>query len=239
MFKFTILLSDLPVEINCRYEFTNEMCKKYKITDKEPLISVFVSDEDIKKEVALLDDLPEYYAEFLCIYRNIARELPGFGRAVFHGASITYKDKGLLFTAPSGTGKSTHIKLWRKYFGDDVKIVNGDKPILAAFDNGVTVYGTPWAGKERWQRNTSAPLNAICVIKRGTDNTVRKLSNDECITEFMHQIYLPDVPNALQVTLGILGKIIEKVPVYELSCDISENAVKSSFEALIGEKYGK
>lgn len=237
--NFTVKLADLFVSVNCRYPEVRDMCRKYIVPDCPADVCAYAEDEEIAQELELADIVSEWYAEFLCIYRAIARELPRFSRAVFHGASITYKGKGLLFTAPSGTGKSTHISLWRKYLGEDVKIVNGDKPIIRTEGGKVTVYGTPWAGKERWQRNVSAELTAICLLEQGKSNEIRRLSTDECIKAFMNQIYLPDVPNALQITLGVLGSLIESVPVYKLSCDMSEQAVKASFESMLGEEYKK
>ncbi len=236
--RFCMSLASLTVSVSCRYEHVKNMCSAYIIPDvSEPDISASCTDAEIAAEIALLEGTSPQNAEFLCIYRSIARVLPSFNRAVFHGAAITYLSNGFLFTAPSGTGKSTHIKLWRKYLGDSVKIVNGDKPIIAADKNGVTVYGTPWAGKENWQRNTSAPLKGICVLKQGTDNKIRPLSKEESVSAFMRQIYLPDFENALADTLSVLDAIIRNVPVFELSCDISENAVIASFEALTGDKY--
>lgn len=237
-YAFAVRLADLSVKISCRYEYTVKMCEKYTVPDSGVYdIESSATEAEIETEISLVPGVRPEHAEFLCVYRNIARRLPGFSRAVFHGAAISYKDKGYIFTAPSGTGKSTHIKLWRRMIGDQVKIVNGDKPIVAAQGGAVTVYGTPWAGKENWQRNTGAAVGAVCVLCRGEKNSIEPVKPEDCISEFMHQIYLPDTPDALSNTLGVLGEIIKSVPVYRLYCDISEQAVKTSFEALTGEKY--
>lgn len=233
---FDMKMADINIRVNYRNQQVYDYCKDYIVSGVCPDMTVSVSDAQIKAEMKASPNCAEWYCETLCIYRNIAEQLPLIDRAVFHGACISYQGSAYLFTAPSGTGKSTHIALWRKYIGNAVGIVNGDKPILK-IDDTVTVYGTPWAGKEAWQKNTSAPLSAICVISRGTSNTVRRLTVDECINALMCQIYLPKDAQALSSTIGLLGRLIENIPVYTIECDISEQAVKSSFDALTGQTY--
>ena len=234
--SFDIRLADLSVKINANYDFCEKMCKDYIQNDlTEYDIVASVTDDMIKAEQSAGEKVSDQSAEFACIYRCIANELPRFSRAVFHGAAITYKDEGVLFTAKSGTGKTTHIKLWRETFGTDVKIVNGDKPIIKAEKGSITVYGTPWAGKENWQKNRSAPLKAVCVLARGDENRIERLSMGQSINELMHQIYMPQGAETIRLTLGILDEIIKSVPVYKLYCNISSKAAKLSFKTIFGE----
>ena len=91
-----------------------------------------------------------------------------------HGAAIAFDGAAYLFTAPSGTGKTTHVRLWRQYLGSRVTVVNGDKPFLSLEPDGtVRVWGSPWAGKERWQSPISVPLCGVCLLERGTDRICR------------------------------------------------------------------
>lgn len=240
MISFNLLLSGLCFEVESRYESVKNYCKNYITDSKETVASVFVSEEKIDLELEQSEDqTTRDYAESVCIYREIAELLPGFDRAVFHGAAITYKDKGFIFTAPSGTGKSTHIKLWRKYLQEDVDIVNGDKPILKADEDSVSVHSSPWCGKEGWNKNRSAPLYAICIIKRGAENRIRKISGGDALPYLIKQIYRPKNPTAFAKTLELFDRILKKVPVFVLECDMSEEAVKTSFEALTNEEYKK
>ena len=75
--------------------------------------------------------------------------------------------QAVLFTAKSGTGKSTHTKLWRDLFGERAVMVNDDKPLLRILKDGVLVCGTPWDGKHRLSTNCALPLKAICILERG------------------------------------------------------------------------
>lgn len=137
----------------------------------------------------------------------------------------------------SGTGKSTHIRLWRRMIGSDVGIVNGDKPILQITDENVLVYGTPWAGKEKWQKNCCVPLKGICLLRRGEKNAIRKADFSSCTEEIFHQVYMPQEGDMLLKTMELLDRLLTLVPLYELSCDMTEEAVKTSFECLTGEPY--
>ena len=240
MLKFNLCLSGLCFGVETRFESVKNYCKNYITESRDTVGSVAVSEEKIDREIAATDeDVTREYAESVCIYREIAELLPDFDRAVFHGAAITYKDKGFIFTAPSGTGKSTHIKLWRKYLGDSVDIVNGDKPILMADTDSVSVHSSPWCGKEGWNKNRSAELSAICIIQRGLKNRIKKISGGDALTYLIKQIYRPKNPLALAKTLELFDRILKKVPVFVLECDMSEEAVKTSFEAMTGEEYKK
>lgn len=228
MSKLDVVLSDLKISIQHKHDYMREFCKDYIEQFDVADITATASEEAVLKEKAMVPAAPVESCESLCIYRAIAEQLPKFDRFVFHGAAIEYKGEAYLFTAPSGTGKTTHINLWHKYLGDKVGIINGDKPIIKA-DNDITVYGTPWAGKEGYQRNTKAPIKAICIIKQGKRNSITKLSSSLAINHLMKQVYIPRDTAALSATLTLLGRMIEKTPVYELACDISQEAFETSF----------
>lgn len=229
--KLKILLADLKIQIEHEYSYMSRFCKDYLSEFDAPNIIASADKKSILKEKELVPNAPIESCESLCIYRAIAEQLPQFDRFVFHGAAIEYDGSAYLFTAPSGTGKTTHINLWHKYLGDKVDVINGDKPIISV-DKTSTVYGTPWAGKEGYQRNASAPLKAICILKQGKENKITKLEVAEAVNHLMRQVYLPSDPSALSKTLELLGTVIENTPVYILECDISKEAFETSFNQM-------
>ena len=192
------------------------------------------TSREILAEQALVpnENFPLSYLETLTALRKVSEIFPQHNRLLIHGASISYKDKAYLFCAPSGTGKSTHIQLWKEFLGNDVGIVNGDKPFVSLENNVPIIYGTPWAGKENWHRNCSYPLDGVCFLKRGTQNKIRKLESFECLTLLMKQVYIPKDSISAGKTLDLIDKLIKQVPFYLLECNISEDAVKCSFEAM-------
>lgn len=237
MANFIINIANLNIGVTSIYDYSKKFCAEF-LTDAEPDFSVSTTEEKIDREIEISEFNPKRpYAESICLYREIAEIIPNYDRVVFHGASIEYEGNGYIFTAVSGTGKSTHIKLWQEFLGNDkVQIVNGDKPILHITDCGTTVYSTPYAGKEGWQNHSSAPLKAICVLRRGTENRIVKAKPSEVLTDVFKQVYRPYNAQSAVKTLELVDKLLA-VPVFILECDISEQAVKVSFEALTGLSY--
>lgn len=227
-------LAGLNIDIEYKDEKIAKLCRDYVAEFSEPDIKVLYSEEGCATEKGK-GNHGDLAAEFANIYRQIAEALPRFSRAVAHGAAITYKGNAYLFIAKSGTGKTTHIKLWREHF-DGIGIINGDKPILKVDKENVIAYGTPWAGKEMFQKNTSAPIKGICVIRRASKNSIRRLKTDEAINAIIKQIYLSQNGEILGLTMRLINDIIGLVPFYELSCDISREAAVCSFTAMTGEK---
>lgn len=242
---FTVKLADKIFYIEHIHSELETFCKDYVIENVTPDFRIQLTQDDIDFEKAHATEqaFSPAYLETLALLRKISDILPNHRRFLMHGASICYEGKAYLFTAPSGTGKSTHIRLWKKYLGDKVKIVNGDKPFISLDSTDshgnlqALIYGTPWAGKERWQRNCSEPLKGICFVQRGTTNTIRQMKPEECVMMLFNQIYLPDDSTAVGQTLELPDLLVKHVPLYLLTCDMSEDAVRSSFEALTGLSY--
>lgn len=241
---FTVKLADKIFYIEHVHPELEVFCKDYLIEDCEPDFMIRLTEQDIFYEEthATEQTFSAPYLETLALLRKISDILPNHNRFLMHGASISYEGQAFLFTAPSGTGKSTHIRLWKKHIGEKVKIVNGDKPFISLDKNTdgniePMIYGTPWAGKERWQRNCMEPLKGICFVHRGTTNTIRKMNSEECVMMLFHQVYMPEDATAVGQTLELLDLLVKNVPLYLLTCDISEDAVRCSFEALTGLSY--
>ncbi|MCD8021179.1 MAG: hypothetical protein LUF92_16880 [Clostridiales bacterium] len=238
MERFNIELAGISMEIQSRYNYCRWFCRDY-LTDKPPIFSVYVEDERLAE---LKEYSPEMRDEFLerdGVYSAIASKLPYYNRVALHGACISYKGKGYLFTAASGTSKSTHIGMWKQYIGENVGIVNGDKPIFHIEGRKITAYDTPWCGKEGWNRKQHAEMAAICFIRRSEDgiNRIRKVDPEESVSLMLRQMFHPYEAEATGLMLELFDQMIETLPLYLLECDISEDAVHCSFEALTGETY--
>lgn len=244
--SFTVKLADKYFYIEHIFPELESFCKDYVVENHTPNFRIRLTEEDIdfEKAHASAEIFSSAYLETLALLRKISELLPSERRFLIHGASISYDNNAYLFTAPSGTGKSTHICLWRQYLGDKVRIVNGDKPFISLDKDSQGniqpfIYGTPWAGKECWQRNCSEPLKGICFVQRGNENTIRKVLPEEYITILFNQVYLPHDSVAVGQTLELIDLLVKHVPLYLLTCDISEDAVRCSFEALTGLPYPK
>ncbi|MCD8153915.1 MAG: hypothetical protein LUF78_04385, partial [Clostridiales bacterium] len=235
---FTIELAGVPIEVKSRYNYCRWFCRDY-LTDKEPVISVYAEDDRLAEMKEYSPEMRDEFLERDGIYSAIASRLPFYNRVALHGACIAYKGKGILFTAASGTGKSTHICLWKQYIGADVNIVNGDKPIFHIKENSITAYDTPWCGKEGWNRKYNAKMDAICFLRRTEDgvNRIREVDPDEGVSLMLRQMFHPYEPESTGLMLELFDRMLTSLPMYLLECDMSEDAVKCSFETLTGEKY--
>lgn len=235
--EYVIEVAGVRVRIKSRFEKTKKYMKDYIVDGDDAEIYAFVSDEDMDRTLSEPGGSNKLMSEITGLYRPIAEAMPMKNGLVFHGAAISYKDRAFLFTAPSGTGKSTHISLWHKYLGENVEIINGDKPIISVKDDCVLICGTPWSGKEHWQKNISRELSAICILMRGNENKIERVASGEILEALLNQTYIPKNPQSLVKTLELLDKVLTSVPVYRLYCDISEEAVKCSFEGMTNIKY--
>lgn len=235
---FTIKLAGIPIGIDNHYDFIDRQCTAYKCKD-EPLFAVSVSEEEIERELQLTDPSlcsNRGYGESVCVYRKICLELPRYDTFLFHCAAIEYGGKAYLFSAPSGTGKSTHIKLWRSYLKERVSIINGDKPLIKKEENdSFAVYSSPWAGKEGWQRNCTYPLAGICFLAQAPENAIVSLSKSESAQRALKQVLYPRNALLLQKTLSLVDGVLRCTPVFELHCTISKEAAALSFAALTKE----
>ena len=233
-------ICNLKIDIQNRLRYTDNFCKNYLSADQDcaPIFSVKVSNEAFYEEKNASPGYSDGYIENICLYREICLQLPKFNRFLLHSCILEYKGEAYAFLGRSGTGKSTHTGLWLKYL-KDTKILNGDKPILEMTDNEVVAYGTPWMGKEGLGYNGKAPLKALCFLEQAKVNEIRTLSSAEASMRIFQQILLPSEQEAAEKTLEMIDKLLKKVPSYLLRCDISEEAVKTSFEVLTKSEYVK
>lgn len=238
MEKFNIRLAGHIFEINTRYPENRGFFKDYIDYSGHPAeISVSVTEEDIDKVMKTVGCGSPKSAELTALYRPIAEALPSMGGFVFHGAAICFDGKGYVFTAPSGTGKSTHIKLWRHYLEKKVDIINGDKPIITVQGDEVTVHGTPWAGKELWHKNHSFPLGSICLLRRGDTCSAGMADIGENLPFLLRQIYMPYEQDKVELTMELVDRVLRTVSLTYLYCNMSKDAVKCSFEILTGKSF--
>ncbi len=230
---FMIKIADLNVRVEAIYPHARDFCADYLTGSDKADITARVELSELDEEMKAYDKpASRQYCHLVCLYRAIAEQLPSFNRFVFHGAAVKAFEKAYIFTAPSGTGKTTHARLLTEYFGDRVSIINGDKPIIRMSDGKAEVFSTPWAGKERWQTNTCADLGGIILLRRGKVNKISKISPAEYFDELMKQVYIPKNGEMMLKTLGLVDDLATLVPFYLLECDMTEEAAKTSFSIM-------
>ena len=228
-------IAELLMEIPSRYGLVERVCQKYRVeTEASPDLTVTVTDEDLAAVRARFPDYSLAYAESFCVCREAANAAAALGVVLFHAATVEVDGKAYAFAAPSGTGKSTHIKLWRRVYGERVKIINGDKPFLREKDGVFTVYGSPWCGKEGWNRNVSAPLAGICFLSQAEENSIAPMPAERALPRVFAQMIKPPTEAGIGACLRTADLLIRNVPIYHLSCNMDPAAAELSFRTMTG-----
>lgn len=168
------------------------------------------------------------------LYTCVTKHLLSKGVVRVHSSAVEYKGVAYAFGAPSGTGKSTHARLWNGYAG--ANYINDDQPFFAV-ENSVIVYPSPWAGKHNRYSEISAPLGGFVIIKQAKHNKIERLNKKQSILYLYKQVVQPTFDSEREKLLEFMEKVVDKVPFYLLECDKSKEAFKISFKALTGEDY--
>ena len=149
-----------------------------------------------------------------------------------HGSVIAVDGVGYLFTAKSGTGKSTHARLWREQFKDRTVMVNDDKPLLKVTENGVIAYGTPWDGKHHLSNNIAVPLKAICVLQQSETNHIEPVTKKDVYAMLIQQSYRPSRPETLAKVLKLVDRLTISAELYKLGCNMEPEAAQTAYSGM-------
>ena len=153
------------------------------------------------------------------------------GGFLFHAAYIEWQGKAILFTAPSGTGKSTQAELWRQYRGAEV--INGDRAAIRVTESGITVSGVPFAGSSRICKNRTLPLAAVVYLGQAPETSIRKLQGSEAFRRIWEGISVNTWDNEdVALVSEAARNVALAVPVWYLSCTPDESAVIALERAL-------
>lgn len=183
--------------------------------------------KEIKQEHLSYEELEYIYAGY--VFYNRLIEFDGF---FLHSSAVSVDNEAYLFSAASGTGKSTHANLWLKYLGDRAEIINDDKPAIKLINNEFFVFGTPFSGKTDLNKNKSVRLKGICVLERGTENSIRKLTSQEAIYPVLNQTLRPKKYSEMDRLLNLLNLMLKSTPVYNLKCNMDISAAEVAYKAM-------
>lgn len=242
MATFKIKIAEIVFKITNIHDYTYKQCENY-LTEDDFDVELETSQEDIEfervtqaktleKEGRKQINFPDGYLENLAIYRKMASAALSYDAMLFHGSAIAVDGNAYIFTAKSGTGKSTHARLWREVFGDRAQMVNDDKPWIKEKDGKFYVYGTPWNGKHHLDTNAAFPIAGIAIVNRAAENKIVRANGMASFPMIYSQTNRPFEKDALQKTVAKVGKMCEKVPIYNLYCNMDQEAAKVCFEGM-------
>ncbi|MCD8384808.1 MAG: hypothetical protein LUC39_07640 [Clostridiales bacterium] len=152
---------------------------------------------------------------------------------ILHCAYVRYRDGAILFSAPSETGKTTQANLWEQHRGS--RTVNGDRALLRRMDGVWTAEGWPVCGTSAVCHNERTPIHAVVMLRQARENVVRRLRPSEAFLQLYAQITVNGWSrDSVEKSTELLSGLITDIPVYELGCTVSEEAVDCLERALYG-----
>ena len=239
MDAFVIEIAGVAFEVTPLFETTALYCRDYLVA-REPEYRISVCREELAEEQRLLDleadeeglkrrKFSEPFLERSLIQRRVAEQLLERGVLMMHGSTVAVDGQAYLFTAPCGTGKSTHTRFWREVFGDRAVMVNDDKPFLRFVKGKVLACGSPWSGKHGLANNAAFPLKGICILRRGRENVIRPAVGEAVSELLLHQIFRPEGDGTVP---GLLSELMGRVAVWEMECNRDPEAALISHRAM-------
>lgn len=174
----------------------------------------------------------EPFLERAAIQRAFAEFLFDRDILLSHGSTLAVDGRAYLFAARSGTGKSTHTRLWMENFEGRAQMVNDDKPFLRIAEDGVTAFGSPWSGKHGLDSNISAPLAGICLLERGAENQIRPTSPEALLPMLRKESYRPLDPEKHTRFLELTAQLARTVPLWHMHCNKDLSAAAMAYNAM-------
>ena len=248
MAEFMLKLAGHCVGVSALYDDTARYCENYIIDSADEAdFSVTMTQADIDYErikAARQDEsegipvrkLSDAYLELTAVQRKIAEELFHYDTLLFHGSVVAVDGQAYLFTAKSGTGKSTHTRLWRELLGDRAVMVNDDKPFLQITEDGVIAYGSPWNGKHHLGSNIAVPLKAICILERAEVNHIQAIPPKYALTTLIQQSSRPMNGALMGKYMELIDGLSRKVNFYRMGCTMSLDAAQMAYETMSGNE---
>ena len=242
MNTFQLLIAGRVAAVSCLFESTRDYCRAY-LTEGTPDFSISVlpadlvfeqtaADEEAREEGLRLRKFSDPFLERAAIQRKLAEHLFRSNTLLFHGSTVAVDGEAYLFTARCGTGKSTHTRLWREVFGPRAVMVNDDKPFLRITEQQVLACGSPWSGKHGLDTNITVPLKGICILERGSENCIRRISPEEAMPMLLHQSGSPLSPELLPQYHALINTLATKVPLWSMECTKDPQAALVAHNAM-------
>lgn len=223
-------IAGLKVEMEPKYGRLTRQSASY-VSSGAPVLGVKPDPRDAASDVVA--HLSEGEREYICCSAAFSRGILEHGRFFLHASAVVYQGEAYIFSAPSGTGKSTHTGLWRELFPDSY-ILNDDKPVIWPEKGRATAWGTPFAGKTDLQVNRGVPIKGICFLKQGNENRIRQLPETEALAQMLNNTWRPRNNRGMELLLDMLEQVVTGTRVYQMCCTPEREAAKLSYKVMKG-----
>ena len=234
-FRKTCIGSSLIMPIEVRSQYHSDFLREF-VTNKLPLLKVEPGEEDLNRiRKTLQGSYPPSFVENIALHALLASALLDHNILLMHGSALCMDGEAYIFAAPSGTGKSTHARLWRETFGDRVWMINDDKPLIRVEKEGAVVYGSPWRGKHKLGCNGSARLKAIVELTRDSRNHIEALK--EPFPHLVQHVWRPDDRDKMKKVLELEKRLIGQAAFYRLGCNTEPEAALVAWQGMHADMH--
>ena len=240
MVEFLMKVAGHTAKVTALFDSTPFHFSRYR-TEEPAEFSIAVTPEDLEFEQADADqeakeegfrrrEFAQPFLERAAIQRKFAEFLLYNNIVLVHGSTVAVDGRAYLFTARSGTGKSTHTRLWREVFGDRAAMVNDDKPFLELTETGIIAHGSPWSGKHGLDTNISVPLQGICLLERGSEDRIRRAEPDEL--EQLLRGFRPTTEEQAASYDALLKQLLSRAALWQMDCTKNPSAAQVAYEQM-------
>lgn len=232
-------IADLNILINPMSSHMQKRLEPYIQDCDCPDFEIKLSREDVLRCLARTKELGnECAAEGTMILNEICtRVLEQYDGFFFHSSALMLNGEAYLFTAKSGTGKSTHTGLWRTLFKDKVVMINDDKPIVRKIGGVFYACGTPWMGKSNIGSNIKAPVRAVYVLQRGENNSVVRVKPGDVFKQLLEATVVPKNRENMVKLLSLYDELFTCADLFLLKCNTDISAARIAYEAVIKDTH--
>lgn len=232
-------IAGLRVEIRNEKGRTEKQAKPYLSANQDKQDIDIVIDVDEKRVLSAMKEHPELVQddwEYMLTGSDFYTELIRYNGILLHSSCVVVDDRAYAFSADSGTGKSTHTQLWLEHFGDRAYILNDDKPAIRLIDGKVYACGTPWSGKYDYSTPRNVELAGICFLERSDNNWIKTADTGKAVFNIFSQTVRKLNRDKMDNLFDVLEQLFAKVPLFEMGCNISDDAVVMSYNAMSSGK---
>ncbi len=228
VFILKVNIAGLNILIIHKHSHIKNISSSYLADFEIPDITLSVTDEECETEkIHSICDGTDGYFEAQALYRKLCSVLPCFDRLMLHSSAIKKGDSAICLVAPSGVGKTTHTRFLIDRF-PNLEVVNGDKPILHFENDRITVYGTPFMGRENFGANISAILNTLCFLEQSEENRIVSLSPNDAVGLALASCLPPDSSYASKY-LELINTLILNTKLYKMYCKPDSDSALLSY----------
>lgn len=229
-------IADCIVEYEPIYSLLHSQMEAYRVDKQKPDIKLSITKAFCYTKQQENPHLTLEQCEYIFAGSEFYRKLIKLDGFMLHASAVVVDNRAYLFSASSGTGKSTHTKLWQECFGDRAMIINDDKPAIRIEKGNCYAYGTPFSGKTDENLNLKIPLQAICMLERGVENSIDLIDTKGAISLILQQTILPRNQAMVDRLFMMLEIILRKVPIYQMKCNISKEAALMAYNKMKGDE---